>query len=101
MADNDNREKKERGMDSGAEESRIRLRNKGGRPDNVVQKEIQVEEECEQIQSELPSFMRGFFVYMRQSLLPMSRLAYLHDIRFFCQYLICLLYTSTQEICWL
>ena len=88
MADNDNREKKERGADSGAEESRIRLRNKGGRPDNVVQKEIQVEEACEQIQSELPSFMRGFFVYMRQSLLPMSRLAYLHDIRFFCQYLI-------------
>lgn len=94
MADNDNN--RENGQnragrspaDNHAEESRIRLRNKGGRPDNVVQKEIQVEEECEQLQSELPSFMRGFFVYMRQSLLPMSRLAYLHDIRFFCQYLI-------------
>ena len=73
---------------AGEELPRIRLQNKGSRPDNVVQKEFQTEEECEQIQSELPSFMRGFFVYMRQSLLPMSRLAYLHDIRFFCQYLI-------------
>ena len=70
------------------ENTKIRLQNKSGKPDNVVRKEFQIEEECEQIQSELPSFMRGFFAYMRQSLLTMSRLAYLRDIRFFCQYLI-------------
>ena len=70
------------------EKQKIRLQNKSGRPDNVVRREFEIEEECEQIQSELPPFMRGFFAYMRQSLLAMSRLAYLHDIRFFCQYLI-------------
>ena len=70
------------------EREKIRLQNKSGKPDNVVLKEIQIEDECAKIQSELPSFMRGFFAYMRQSLLSMSRLAYLHDIRFFCQYLI-------------
>ncbi len=67
---------------------KIRIQNKGNKPDNVVLKEIQIETECEEIQSQLPSFLRGFFVYMKQSLLPMSRLAYLRDIRFFCQYLI-------------
>ncbi|MEI3500168.1 MAG: hypothetical protein V8Q39_01455 [Anaerovoracaceae bacterium] len=71
-----------------AEKEKIRLQNKGGKPDNVVLKEMQIEDECARLQSELPSFMRGFFAYMRQSLLSMSRLAYLHDIRFFCQYLI-------------
>ena len=70
------------------EKLKIRLQNKSGRPDNVVRREFEIEEECEQIQAELPSFMKGFFAYMRQSLLAMSRLAYLHDIRFFCQYLI-------------
>ena len=68
-----------------AEKEKIRLQNKGGKPDNVVLKEMQIEDECARLQSELPSFMRGFFAYMRQSLLSMSRLAYLHDIRFFCR----------------
>ncbi len=89
MAENNIQKKiEETAKAENVENGKVRLYNKGSRPDNVVLKEIQTEEECEQIQKELPSFMRGFFVYMRQSLLPMSRLAYLHDIRFFCQYLI-------------
>lgn len=70
------------------EKKQIRITNKSDRPDNVVEREYQIEQECEELQAELPSFMRGFFAYMRSSLLPMSRLAYLHDIRFFCSYLI-------------
>lgn len=67
---------------------KLNIVNKTGRPDNVVEKEFQIEQECTMIEKELPSFMRGFFSYLRSSHLPMTRLAYLHDIRFFCHYLI-------------
>lgn len=67
---------------------KIQISNKTDKPDNVVEKEYLIIRECESIEKTLPSFMRGFFSYMRSSLLPMSRLAYLHDIRFFCNYLI-------------
>ncbi len=43
---------------------------------------------CLAIESELPLFMKSFFVYLKTSVLPMSRLAYLRDIRFFCRYMI-------------
>ncbi|MDO4546050.1 MAG: tyrosine-type recombinase/integrase [Bacillota bacterium] len=36
----------------------------------------------------MPRFLRGFFAYLRGNVLPMSRLSYLHDIKFFCQYLV-------------
>jgi site-specific recombinase XerD len=32
--------------------------------------------------------MSGFFIYLKGNVLPMTRLAYLQDIRFFCNYLI-------------
>lgn len=66
----------------------VKINNRSDKPDNVVEKEFMIQQECEDIEKTLPSFMRGFFAYMRSSLLPMSRLAYLHDIRFFCNYLI-------------
>lgn len=65
----------------------IRIGSRSDRPDNVVEKEFQIIRECEAVQKELPAFLRGFFSYIRSSLLPMSRLAYLTDIRFFCRYL--------------
>ena len=43
---------------------------------------------CEALQKRLPSFMEGYFAYLRGNVLPMTRLSYLRDIRFFCQYLI-------------
>jgi len=36
----------------------------------------------------LPAFLRGFFLYLKTSLLPLSRLAYLRDINFFFKYMI-------------
>ena len=66
----------------------IKIHNKSDRPDNIVKKETQIFEECEQLEKELPQFLRGFFIYLKGNVLPMSRLAYLHDIRFFCNYLI-------------
>ena len=66
----------------------VRIHNKSDKPDNIVKKEAQIFQECEEIEKELPRFLKGFFIYLKGNVLPMSRLAYLHDIRFFCNYLI-------------
>ena len=66
----------------------LKIHNKSNKPDNIVSKEAQVFEECEAIENELPYFLRSFFVYLKGNVLPMTRLAYLHDIRFFCNYLV-------------
>jgi len=88
-ADSENRNTKAKKPEKkAADKKKIVITNKTDKPDNVVEKEYLIQRECESIEKTLPSFMRGFFSYMRSSLLPMSRLAYLHDIRFFCNYLI-------------
>jgi site-specific recombinase XerD len=69
-------------------EKELRIHNKSDKPDNIVLKEVLLEEECAQIESELPHFLRGFFVYLKGNVLPMTRRAYLLDIRFFFRYLI-------------
>ncbi len=71
-----------------AGEKTVRLNNRSERPDNIVLKEHEVMAKCTDIEKELPVFMRGFFAYLKGNVLPMTRLAYLTDIRFFCQYLI-------------
>ncbi len=66
----------------------VKIHNKSDKPDNIIQKEAQIFQECEDIEKRLPGFLRGFFIYLKGNVLPMSRLAYLHDIKFFCNYLI-------------
>jgi site-specific recombinase XerD len=66
----------------------FRSHNKSDKPDNIVKKENDIYMECEAIQKELPSFMRSYFAYLKGNVLPMTRLAYLHDIKFFMNYLI-------------
>ena len=66
----------------------FRSHNKSDRPDNIVKKENDIYLECEAIQKELPSFLRPYFAYLKGNVLPMTRLAYLHDVRFFMNYLI-------------
>lgn len=66
----------------------IRLHNKSDKPDNVIQKENDIYLQCEAIEKELPYFLRGYFAYLKGNVLPMTRLAYLHDVKFFLQYLI-------------
>ena len=71
-----------------ASEKTVKLNNRSDKPDNIVLREHEILSKCEDLQTELPNFMRGFFAYLRGNVLPMTRLAYLLDIRFFCQYLI-------------
>lgn len=69
-------------------EKQVKIHNKSDKPDNVIQKENDIYFQCESIEKELPNYLRGFFSYLKGNVLPMSRFAYLHDIRFFFQYLI-------------
>ena len=69
-------------------EKKVILHNKTDKPDNVVERENEIQERCEKIEAELPKWMRGYFIYLKTSVLPMTRLSYLSDIRFFFNYLI-------------
>ena len=68
-------------------QKQIKIHNKSDRPDNVVKKENDIYIQCESIEKELPKFLRGYFAYLKGNVLPMTRLAYLHDIKFFFNYL--------------
>ena len=80
-----------------AEERKIRVHNKSDKPDNVVARENEIFEECEKIEKMLPGWMRGYFMYLRNGVLPMTRLSYLRELRFFLHYL--LTETQLQETC--
>lgn len=71
-----------------ADKKQIKVHNKSSKPDNVILKEQEIIGQCQEIEAELPDFLKGFFAYLRGNVLPMTRLAYLHDIRFFCSYLV-------------
>ncbi|WP_083627997.1 tyrosine-type recombinase/integrase [Hornefia porci] len=66
----------------------VKIHNKSDRPDNIVETENEIDEECEKLEVQMPRFLRGFFIYLRGNVLPMTRLAYLRDIRFFLKYLV-------------
>jgi len=66
----------------------IKIHNKSDKPDNVVKKEHDILTKCTEIEKELPAFLTSFFIYLKGNVLPMTRLAYLYDIRFFCHYLV-------------
>lgn len=71
-----------------AGEKSVKLHNKSDKPDNIILKEHEIISKCEEIEEQLPSFFRGFFRYLRGNVLSKTRVAYLGDIHFFCQYLI-------------
>ncbi len=71
-----------------AKRKTVKVQNKTDKPDNVVEKEHEIIMECEEIQAQLPSFLRSYFIYLKGNVLPMTRRAYLMDIRFFFEYLV-------------
>ncbi|MGI6733115.1 MAG: tyrosine-type recombinase/integrase [Anaerovoracaceae bacterium] len=70
------------------QKKKVILHNQNRKPDNILRKELEIRKQCEDLEKELPRFMNGFFAYLRVNVLPMTRLAYLRDILFFCNYLI-------------
>ncbi len=71
-----------------AAKKNVKIYNSGDRPDNIVMTEHNVILECEEVQAQLPPFLRKFFIYLKGNVLPMTRSAYLKDILFFCNYLV-------------
>jgi site-specific recombinase XerD len=69
-------------------QKKIIIHNKSDKPDNLLRKEVLIEEQYEALQKELPRFLRGFFRYLKGNVLPLTHVAYLRDIRFFLSYLI-------------
>ena len=72
----------------GTDTRNIKIHNKSDRPDNVIEKENDIYLKCEELENQLPKSLKGFFSYLKGNVLPATRLAYLHDIRFFFKYLI-------------
>ena len=69
-------------------EKQIKIHNKSDRPDNIIEKENDIYFQCSELERQLPKDLRGYFAYLKGNVLPQSRLAYLHDVKFFFQYLI-------------
>lgn len=67
---------------------KIVIHNKSSKPNNVVQYENDIIQNCLEIESELPLFMKDYFIYLKNSVAITTRYAYLLDIMFFCKYLI-------------
>ena len=44
-------------------EKHIKIHNKSDKPDNVVLNEHDLVSRCEDLEKQLPSFLRGFFQY--------------------------------------
>ncbi|MDR0425267.1 MAG: tyrosine-type recombinase/integrase [Clostridiales Family XIII bacterium] len=72
----------------GKEKRVVLIPNKSGKPDNIIVKENEIIEKCEEIEKGLPAYLRGYYAYLKGNVLPMTRLAYLRDIKFFFAYLI-------------
>lgn len=67
---------------------KLQIHNKSDKPDHIVYQEQKVIQRCLEIERALPSFMADFFLYLKSSVAITTRMAYLEDIDFFCQYLI-------------
>ncbi len=65
-----------------------KIKNRTGKPHNIFIKEQEIFADCDRLEENLPNFMKGYFIYLRSSVLPMTRRAYLYDINFFCDYLV-------------
>ena len=53
-------------------EKEIKIHNKSDKPDNIVKKENEIFQECEDIENQLPRFLRSFFIYIKGNVLPMT-----------------------------
>ena len=65
-----------------------KIHNKSDKPDNIVERENEIYIQCEELENEMPNFLRSYFIYLKGNVLPMTRLSYLREIKFFFNYLI-------------
>ncbi len=64
------------------------VHNKSDKPNHIVFQEQKTIQKCITVERRLPSFMKDFFLYLKNAVAINTRLAYLEDIEFFCDYLV-------------
>ncbi len=65
-----------------------KIHNKSSKPNNIVEKENQLFDQCAALENQLPYFLIDYFIYLKNAIAITSRLAYLQDLQFFCNYLV-------------
>ncbi len=73
---------------TGISSKKLKIHNKSDTPDNIVIKQNDMIHKCQQIEMQLPTFMFDYFLYLKNAVALSSRVAYLSDLLFFCNYLI-------------
>ncbi|WP_024621375.1 tyrosine-type recombinase/integrase [Metaclostridioides mangenotii] len=71
-----------------SETKSVKINNKSNKPDNIVIRDNDIIDRCISVQKKLPDFMKDYFIYLKGSVAVTTRLAYLDDIHFFCEYLV-------------
>lgn len=66
----------------------FRVHNKSDKPNHIVFQEQKTIQKCITVERRLPPFMKDFFLYLKNAVAINTRLAYLEDIEFFCDYLV-------------
>lgn len=67
---------------------KLKIHNKSDTPDNIVLKQNEMIRKCLSIESQLPGFMSDYFMFLKNAVALSTRLAYLSDVLFFCNYLV-------------
>jgi site-specific recombinase XerD len=58
------------------------------KPNNIINKERENNIKCKLLESNLPNFMYDYFIHLKSTIKESSRIIYLKDITFFCEFLI-------------
>ena len=66
----------------------MKIHNKSNKPDNILHNEQLLLDKAIELQNQLPTYMRDYFIYLKTSVSITTRIAYLNDIIFFLNYLI-------------
>ncbi|GAB6109169.1 tyrosine-type recombinase/integrase [Fusibacter bizertensis] len=67
---------------------KLKIHNKSDTPDNIVLKQNEMIRKCLSLESQLPRFMSDYFMFLKNAVALSTRLAYLSDVLFFCNYLV-------------
>jgi site-specific recombinase XerD len=66
----------------------MKIYNKSNKPDNIIQKEVAMDRQARELEQVLPSFLRDYFLFLKNSHQVSSRVEYLRDLRFFLTYIL-------------
>jgi len=66
----------------------MKIHNKSGKPMNIVISENKLIEKCIALETQMPVFLKDYFIFIKNAVSLGTRYAYLKDIHFFLNYLL-------------